>query len=62
LGGNFGKYGPRRFHTGGVFAGLSENSWKTTCKAVETAKQNGVIVSYDLNYRDSYGSIAAEWQ
>lgn len=48
-----GKRGARWFHSGGVFAGLSETSWEVALEAVQIARQNEVIVSYDLNYRDS---------
>lgn len=45
--------GVRWFHTGGVFAGLSETSRQVALEAVEIAKSHEAIVSYDLNYRDS---------
>jgi 2-dehydro-3-deoxygluconokinase len=49
----FGKQGARWFHTGGIFAALSESTADTVIKAVQVAKENGTIVSYDLNYRPS---------
>lgn len=49
----FGKYGVRWFHTGGIFAALSESTAALTIEAVKTAHKYGTIVSYDLNYRPS---------
>lgn len=49
----FGKLGVRWFHTGGIFAALSESTAKTAETAVQSAKKYGTIVSYDLNYRPS---------
>jgi 2-dehydro-3-deoxygluconokinase len=43
----------RWFHTGGVFAGLSEQAAETALEAVQAARRHGVLVSYDLNYRPS---------
>ncbi len=45
--------GSRWFHTGGIFVGLSETTPDVAAEAMRIAKQNGAIVSYDLNYRDS---------
>src|SRR5580658_9143976 len=49
----FGKLGVRWFHTGGIFAALSESTAALTVEAVKAAHQHGTIVSYDLNYRPS---------
>ncbi len=49
----FEKLGSRWLHTGGIFAGLSENSAMAAVEAVKTAKKYGAVVSYDLNYRPS---------
>lgn len=49
----FGEYGSRWFHTGGIFAALSEDTAALTLQAVQKAKQYGTVVSYDLNYRPS---------
>ncbi|MBO4547874.1 MAG: sugar kinase [Abditibacteriota bacterium] len=49
----FGELGCKWLHTGGIFAGLSENSAMTAIDAVKTAKKYGTVVSYDLNYRPS---------
>jgi 2-dehydro-3-deoxygluconokinase len=49
----FGQLGARWFHTGGIFAALSESAAQITIEAVTAAKRHGTIVSYDLNYRPS---------
>ena len=49
----FGQYGARWFHTGGIFAALSETTAQVVIEAVQCAKKYGTIVSYDLNYRPS---------
>jgi 2-dehydro-3-deoxygluconokinase len=49
----FGKLGARWFHTGGIFAALSESTAELTIEAVKAANKHGTIVSYDLNYRPS---------
>src|SRR6185436_17978807 len=45
--------GARWFHTGGIFAALSETTPDVAREAMEAARKHGVIVSYDLNYRPS---------
>lgn len=49
----FGREGARWFHTGGIFAALSETTPQVAKEAMQAAKRHGVIVSYDLNYRPS---------
>ncbi len=49
----FGELGVKWFHTGGIYAALSENSAATILDAIKCAKKYGTIVSYDLNYRPS---------
>ncbi|EDY83131.1 kinase, pfkB family [Verrucomicrobiia bacterium DG1235] len=49
----FGEDGVRWFHTGGIFAALSETTPAFVIEAVKAAKKHGTIVSYDLNYRPS---------
>jgi 2-dehydro-3-deoxygluconokinase len=49
----FGQEGARWFHTGGVFAALSETTPEVALEAMEAARRHGTIVSYDLNYRES---------
>ncbi|WP_426592555.1 PfkB family carbohydrate kinase [Cellulomonas sp. McL0617] len=49
----FGDLGVRWFHTGGIYAALSETAAATTLAAVQAARRHGTVVSYDLNYRPS---------
>lgn len=49
----FGSLGVRWFHTGGIFAALSDTTPKLVIEAVQAARKHGTIVSYDLNYRPS---------
>jgi 2-dehydro-3-deoxygluconokinase len=49
----FGREGSRWFHTGGIFAALSETTPGVLEEAMEAAKKYGTIISYDLNYRSS---------
>jgi 2-dehydro-3-deoxygluconokinase len=49
----FGSEGARWFHTGGIFAALSDTTPEVIVEAMTTAKKHGVVVSYDLNYRPS---------
>jgi len=49
----FGTLGVRWFHTGGIFAALSETTGEAVIEAAKIAKKHGTIVSYDLNYRPS---------
>jgi 2-dehydro-3-deoxygluconokinase len=49
----FGECGVRWFHTGGIFAALSDTTPQLVIEAVQAAKKHGTIVSYDLNYRPS---------
>ncbi len=49
----FGSDGARWFHTGGIFAALSETTPAVAREAIEAARRHGAIVSYDLNYRPS---------
>jgi len=49
----FGNRGSRWFHTGGIFAALSDTTGEVVIEAARTAKKHGTLVSYDLNYRPS---------
>jgi 2-dehydro-3-deoxygluconokinase len=49
----FGQEGARWFHTGGIFAALSEGTPSVAKEAMQAAQRHQVIVSYDLNYRES---------
>lgn len=48
--------GVRWFHTGGIFAGLSETTPGVIEAAMKSAKKHGTKISYDLNYRPSLWS------
>ncbi|MDX3451996.1 sugar kinase [Streptomyces sp. ME02-8801-2C] len=45
--------GARWFHTGGIFAGLSDTTVDVADEAMAAARRHGVTVSYDPNYRPS---------
>src|SRR5271168_4280066 len=49
----FKKQGTRWFHTGGIFCALSDSTAQVAIEAVKAARKRGVVVSYDLNFRDS---------
>jgi 2-dehydro-3-deoxygluconokinase len=55
----FDGLGVRWFHTGGIFAGLSDTTPAVIEEAIGSARRHGTVVSYDLNYRpslwDAYG-------
>jgi 2-dehydro-3-deoxygluconokinase len=48
----FGRERARWFHTGGIFAALSEHAPAVLEEAMAAATANGTVVSYDLNYRE----------
>lgn len=52
----FGDLGVRWFHTGGIYAGLSESTAEVAAEAMTAARRHGTGVSYDLNYRPSLWS------
>jgi 2-dehydro-3-deoxygluconokinase len=49
----FGSEGVRWFHTGGIYAALSETTPGVAREAIAAARRHGAVVSYDLNYRPS---------
>ena len=49
----FGTLGVRHFHTGGIFAALSDTTPEVVIEALTVAKKYGTVTSYDLNYRPS---------
>jgi len=49
----FGEVGVRWFHTGGIYAALSDTTPDVVEEAVLAARRHGTVVSYDLNYRPS---------
>ena len=44
--------GVRWFHSGGIFASLSETTPALIIEAMQTAREHGAVVSFDLNYRE----------
>jgi len=44
--------GVRWFHSGGIFAALSETTAELILDAMEAARTHGAVVSFDLNYRE----------
>src|SRR6185503_7964947 len=46
----FGK-GVRWFHSGGIFAALSETTSEVIIEGMKAAKASGAVTSFDLNYR-----------
>ncbi len=44
--------GVRWFHSGGIFASLSETTSELIIEGMEAAHKHGAIVSFDLNYRE----------
>jgi 2-dehydro-3-deoxygluconokinase len=54
----FRDQGVRWFHTGGIFTALSESSRLVVAEAVRAAREAGVVVSYDLNFRSKLWSSA----
>jgi 2-dehydro-3-deoxygluconokinase len=49
----FAVQGARWFHTGGIFAALSQTAPGVIAEAIAAARAAGATVSYDLNYRPS---------
>lgn len=43
--------GVRWFHSGGIFAALSQTTGELIIEAMQFAKASGAVVSFDLNYR-----------
>jgi 2-dehydro-3-deoxygluconokinase len=52
----FGR-GVRWFHSGGIFAALSETTGEVIIEAMQAAKQAGAVTSFDLNYRAKLWNI-----
>ena len=49
--------GARWFHSGGIFAALSETTSQVIIEGMKAAKAAGAIVSFDLNYRAKLWSL-----
>ncbi len=52
----------RRFHSGGIFAALSATTPEVIVEAIEAAKREGAIISFDLNYRAKLWNISGGHQ
>ena len=49
--------GVRWFHSGGIFAALSETTGELIIEGMKVAKKAGAIVSFDLNFREKLWNI-----
>ena len=49
--------GVRWFHSGGIFAALSETTGELIIEAMKAAKAHGAVTSFDLNYRAKLWNI-----
>jgi 2-dehydro-3-deoxygluconokinase len=49
--------GVRWFHTGGIFASLSENTGHLILEAMKAAKAAGAVISFDLNFREKLWNV-----
>lgn len=49
--------GARWFHSGGIFAALSETTAELIIEGMEAAKASGAIVSFDLNFREKLWKV-----
>jgi 2-dehydro-3-deoxygluconokinase len=55
------KAGVRWFHSGGIFAALSETTAELIIEAMEAARKAGAVTSFDLNYRAKlWNSVGGE--
>jgi 2-dehydro-3-deoxygluconokinase len=50
--------GVRWFHSGGIFAALSESTAELIIEAMREARKHGTLVSFDLNYREKLWSAS----
>jgi 2-dehydro-3-deoxygluconokinase len=50
--------GVRWFHSGGIFAALSETTGELIAEAMQAAKAAGAVTSFDLNYREKLWKIS----
>jgi 2-dehydro-3-deoxygluconokinase len=50
--------GVRWFHSGGIFAALSETTAEVIIEGMQAAKAAGAVVSFDLNYREKLWQIS----
>ena len=54
--------GVRWFHSGGIFAALSETTAELIVESMQAAKAAGAVVSFDLNYREKLWSTSGGQQ
>ena len=52
------KGGVRWFHSGGIFAALSETTAETIIEGMKAAKAAGAVTSFDLNFREKLWKIS----
>jgi 2-dehydro-3-deoxygluconokinase len=52
------KGGVRWFHSGGIFAALSETTAEVIIEGMKTAKAAGAVTSFDLNFREKLWKIS----
>jgi 2-dehydro-3-deoxygluconokinase len=50
--------GARWFHSGGIFAALSETTAELIIEGMQAAKAAGAIISFDLNFREKLWNIS----
>ena len=50
--------GVRWFHSGGIFASLSETTAELILEGMDAARKHGAVTSFDLNYREKLWSAA----
>jgi 2-dehydro-3-deoxygluconokinase len=50
--------GVRWFHSGGIFASLSDTTAELIVEAMQAARAGGAVVSFDLNYREKLWNAA----
>ena len=51
--------GVRWFHSGGIFAALSATTPELILEAMQAARARGIVVSFDLNYREKLWAASA---
>src|SRR6201988_384811 len=49
--------GLRWFHSGGIFAALSQTTGELIIEAMQAARAAGAVVSFDLNYREKLWNV-----
>jgi len=49
--------GVRWFHSGGIFAALSETTGELIIEAMKAAKESGAVTSFDLNFREKLWKV-----